>query len=520
MQRSTVLILLLGCLVVAAVATWAFSGHGDGVLPPNGGDSSAGAGNGAANENGSTGSVPSETGLQSTSNGGPVPSDAPHVTITVTAKERFVPPPSPPLLATTFAGEALPVRVLAGVGAGFDAPKRARGNAIIAVDVPSGQLLRQVVQSQRSANVARIGSRIVVRGKVTDLEQQPIASAVVWFGELAADGSVRDFTADEAGEFEADVPAGQGVPMVVRAKGFASQWRTVQITAETGPLSQVLQPAGTVQIQLATRALAMDKARAFVVSRGEVSSGVSQWPFFWQCVSGGYEVSPQGQVVMDDLPQLGAVGVVIRHPLASLAAPVKVKLGSKPVRATVPLRMGPQMLGVVVDDEGLPISEASVWTLLAGLRLDGPRSQRLFPPHLDVLGSCFSYTNAGGSYVIGLGEGHEPTLAVRARGYAGRDMPALQAQESEVVLPWWRGGDAALRILPPVDGEVWRVSINLGDGIEEVCAADEPFEIALPYAGSFAVAMLLHIDGEQRGSRDVRELMATGPVDLETPSPK
>lgn len=520
MQRSTVLFLLLAGAVVAVVAAIAFSGPGEVVLPPGtGGGPGAKASDANSNQNGSAGSAPSETGLRAPHEGS-VPPDAPHVTITVTSMERFVPPPNPPPLATTAAGEALSAQILAGVGAGFDAPSNDRGVAMISVDVPPGRLLRQVAWNPKAPNPARIGPRIVVRGTVFDAEKIPVQAAFVWFGELAADGTAREFGVDEEGAFEADVPAGQGVPMVVRAKGFASKWRTIEVTSDMRALTEMLQPAATVQIQLATRAIEIDKARAFVVTRAQVSSGVSQWPFFRQCLSGGYAINEDGQVRIDDLPQVGTVGVVIRHPLAPLVAPAEIRLSPKPVRATVPARMvETRMHSVVTDDDGNGIALASVWALRERQRLDSARSLRLLPPHLNVLGACYSQTDANGRFLIGSVDDAEATLTVRAHGYAGRNVPSALAKETVIVLPKWRGGDAALRILPPVAGKVWRVSINLGDGIDETCAADDAFVIALPHVGSFDIKMVLRIDGKQRGSHDVKRLMVTGPLELATPSP-
>jgi len=516
MQRSTVLFLLLGGVVVAILATIAFSDPGEVVLPPSNGDNTVT--DGTANENGSSGSLPTP----STTGGhdGPVPPDAPHVTITVTSKERFVPPPRPPVLAMTLAGEELPVEILAGVGSGFDAQARARGVAMIAIDMSPIRLLRQVAVAPDGNQPARIGPRVVVRGSVVDAQKKPIAKAVVWFGELQADGSRREFVVDEEGAFEGEVPTGEGVPMVVRAGGFASKWRTIVVTSDMQPLAAMLQPAAKVQIQLAGRAVEMDQARAFVVTSSKVSSSLSQWPFFAQCVSGGYPISELGQIEIDDLPQSGVVGVVIRHPFAPLVAPTDVKLGAKLVRATVPMRLGGSVLqGAVVDGEGDVVGGASLWALPQRRRLAGGRSQRLLPPHLKDLGACYAQAGPQGFFKIGgIGE-DEPVLTVRAHGHAGRNVPVNTIKNAPVVLPKWLGGDAALRIQPPVAGKVWRVSINLGDGIDEACAADEPFVVSLPHAGAFDVEMVLRIDGEQVGESDVKALMATGPVDLVTPAP-
>ncbi|MFT4513180.1 MAG: hypothetical protein ACI89X_002614 [Planctomycetota bacterium] len=537
MQRSTVLFLLVGCTVAAVVAIIAFSSPGDVVAPPGRGNAEVNGvdPNGGNGGSGTGTSGDQSTGNQSTGSLGPVSPDDPHVRIIVTSKEQFVPPPhAKPLiltadgvprpsapLAVTVDRMPLYAEVLAGVGAGFDADHNRRGVALISIEFDGGRLLRQIAVDPSAPSPARVGARVVLRGKVLDVGQKPIPGATVWLGELAADGSERVFAVDEESAFEADVPAGAGVPFVVRAPGFASIWRTIRVAPISPVLTEILHPATSLSIQLASRADRMQSVRIFVLPRAPVSTGVSQWPFFRQCLSGGYTVNDKGQAVIDDLPQHGTVGVVVRHPLAASGRAMAAKLTAQPVRVTVPVAFAAgRQIGVVADTDGNAIASASVWLRSPNQRLQGAPSSRLLPPHLGVRDVCFAATDPSGQFEIGLLDEEQLVLSVRAMGYAGRDVSPEAFQNTEVVLPAWIHGEAALRIQPPTAGEAWRVSINLGDGITENCAADVPFVIVLPHAGRFDVAMVVEVDGKPRGDRDVKDLMVTGPIDLVTPAPQ
>lgn len=515
MQRSPVLLLLVGCTVAAVVAMIVFSDLGDVVAPPGAIEIPANGAD-ADRANGSSGTGTSNTA----SHQGPILADTPHVRITVTSKEQFVAPIHTLPRAVGVDGRLLRTEVLAGVGAGFDAEVNRRGVALIAIDFDGGRLLRQVTVGPSIESLARVGARVVLRGRVQDVAQNPVAGATVWFGEITADGSEREFAVDDEGAFEANVPAGEAVPFVVRAPGFASTWRTMAVTPTSQLLHEVLQPATSLSIQLAARADDLESVRVFVVPQPPVSTGVSQWPFFRQCLSDGYTVNDKGQAVIDDLPQHGTLGVIVRHPLAVALRAMAAKLKVQPVRVTVPVAFAAgRQFGVVADTDGNPIVSASVWVRSPSQRLQGAPSLRLLPPHLDVLGVCFAASGQGGHFAIGLLDDEQAVMSVRAKGYAGRDVSPEAFMNSEVVLPVWLPGESSLRIQPPMVGKVWRVSINLGDGITENCSADEPFVVALPHAGRFDVEVIVEVDDKPPGKRDVKNLMVTGPIDLVTKSP-
>lgn len=520
MQRSTVLFLLVGCTVAAVVAIIAFSAQGQVIAPPGGGNGQVDGGDPNGGNGGSGPGTSDAAGQQVVGDQEPVSPDAPHVRITVTSKEQFVAPPQSLPLAVAVDGTPLQVEVLAGVGAGFDAKANQRGVALLAIDFDGGRLLRQISMNPDGQSPTRVGARVVLRGRVLDTARKPISGATVWLGEVSADGRERDYPVDDAGAFEANVPAGAGVPFVVRAPGFASTWRTLTVAPTTVPQDQLLHAATSLSIQLAARADGLAMVRVFVIPQSPVSTGLSQWPFFRQCLSGGYVVNDKGQAVIDDLPQYGVVGVIVSHPLSASGPAIVAKLTAQPVRMTMPVAFtAGRQIGVVADEEGRPIASACVWVRSPNQRLQGATSSRLLPPHLDLQGVCFAAADQSGQFEIGLLDEQQAVMSVRAMGYAGRNLSPLAFKNAEVVLPAWLPGEASLRILPPTAGEVWRVSINLGDGITESCAADVPFVIALPHAGRFDVEMVVEVAGKPRGNRDAKDLLVTGPIDLVTPAP-
>ena len=341
-----------------------------------------------------------------------------------------------------------------------------------------------------------------------------MATARVWFGERAGAGEERSFGVDEEGRFLALVPAGDGVPLVVRAPGFASQWRAVSVGAGAPELVEVMQPATTLSVQVAARAVEIGRARAFVVpGEAGVTVGLAQWPFFLQAL-GGYEVDEGGKVTIDDLPQRGSVGVVLRHPQSALAAPTQVQLSDKPARAVVPVSFGLERLrGVVVDDAGEAIPGAAVFARTQRQRLDDPRSRRLLPPYLDLRGACATTAGAVGEFEIGL-PAQDVVLSVRAEGFAGRDVAAKVAREGAIALSPWRGGDAVLRVPAPLAEAPWVLASRLGGGVERRYAAQETGALALPYAGRFDIAVRVERPGAEASTQTLWGMAVTGPTEL------
>ena len=356
--------------------------------------------------------------------------------------------------------------MVAGAGSGFDVSAPRRGPALLEIEEGDRLLLRYAALGDpRQFPPAQVGARVMVRGVVQGEQGQPLPGASVWFGERLASGALRSFGVDDQGAFEADVPAGRGVPFVVRAAGYATKWRVISAPvaaigggASSAPdeLREMLEPAATLHVQVAGRAFEVERARVYVLPpAGQVSSGLSQWPFFAQIFDRGYVVDAAGRAVIDDLPQRGAVRVVVRHPMAALTAATDVKLSASLVRATVPLAFDARaQQGVVVDEDGEGVAAAWLFGRVPGQRLGVPASARLLPPYVDLRRVWVARADSTGGFSMGTPLADDAQLAVRAFGYAGRDVPLSAAMNAEIMLPRWRGGDASLAVAPPVPGSL------------------------------------------------------------------
>lgn len=453
--------------------------------------------------------------------------DAPRVTLQVRSLERFVAPPEPLDLSVRPDGTPLRGRVVAGAGSGFDVSAPPRGPALLEIEEGDRLLLRYAPLGDPRQPPLTVGARVMVRGVVQDDQGQPLPGASVWFGERLASGAPRSFGVDEQGAFEADVPAGRGVPFVVRAAGYATKWRVISAPvaaigggASSGPdeLREMLEPAATLHLQVAGRAFEIERARAYVLPpTGQVSSGLSQWPFFAQIFGPGYAVDATGKAVIPDLPQRGSVRVVVRHPAVGLASPTAVTLSSALTRATVPLRFDARVQqGAVVDEDGQGVASAWLFGRVPGQRLEVPGSSRLLPPYADLRRVWVARADADGHFSMGTPAAEGAHFAVRAHGHAGRDVPLDAAMNAEIVLPRWRGGDASLTVAPPVAGAAWWLVSDLGGGVMLACDADAAGTLALPHCGRFAVEARVEHRGAEPVVRSWPSLTATGPVELAT----
>ena len=435
-------------------------------------------------------------------------------------------PPEPVDLAVQPDGTPLRGRVVAGAGSGFDVSAPPRGPALLEIEEGDRLFLRYAALGDtRPFPLAQVGARVMVRGVVRDEQGQPLPGASVWFGERLASGALRSFGVDDQGAFEADVPAGRGVPFVVRAAGYATKWRVISAPvaaigggASSAPdeLREMMQPAATLHVQVAGRAFEIERARAYVLPpAGEVSSGLSQWPFFAQLFDQGYAVDASGKAVITDLPQRGSVRVVVRHPAVALASPTTVKLSSAVTRATVPLRFDARVQqGAVVDEDGQGVASAWLFGRVPGQRLEVPGSPRLLPPYVDLRRVWAARADADGHFSMGTPAAEGAHFAVRALGYAGRDVALDAAMNAEIVLPRWRGGDASLTVAPPVAGADWWLASDLGGGVMLSYDADAVGVLALPHCGRFAVEARVELRGAEPVVRSWPSLTATGPVEL------
>ncbi|HEU4418587.1 MAG TPA: carboxypeptidase-like regulatory domain-containing protein [Planctomycetota bacterium] len=512
MQRSSATFLLAAAILVG-VAAIAWLNAGDGLPPPEEGpgqDSGPGSGLGTATTAPRVGS-PSA-----------LPPDTLRVVVEVQVRERYVPPPPRRAQAVRASdGAELPTQLVAGVGAGFDAPSRTAGIAAAVIDFEGVRLVRQVPVGEAVSRTV-VGARVATRGRIQDAAQKPIAGARVWLGEQDAEGTEREVLTDAEGAFELDTPSGEGVPFVVRARGYAAAWRPVAVVPAGIDLQMILQPGSVLEVQLAALGTDLGQARLFVVPTTTVTSELAQFPFFLQALTDGAAVDDNGRGQVVDLPANGKVGILVRHPMAAAGAPHEVMLASKLTSAIVPLKFAEtRWSGQVVDPEGRPLGGVSVWSLPARANLAAVGSVRLLPPHLEVLGACASHTDEQGAFAVGGLPGAGSVLSLRAHGCAGRDVVwADVGPGSRFVMAPWLGGEPALRVLPPAAGAVWVAEADLAGGIRATLEKDEPWQVSLPHAGRFDVKLTVFAGTTQRAAKTLHDVHATGVVELQAPRPE
>lgn len=512
MQRRSVLILLLLLTGSAAVAAWWRHGAADEPVPPTDGTSSSAPRSSAPPAAATRPQDPM-----------PAPPGALQVRVDVQADEAFV-PPSPARVRARWAGDAreLPAIVLAGAGAGFDASPRAAGAALVAIGDGPGRLLRQVALAAGEEATVELGGRLVVRGRIRGKDRKPVPGSRVWFGEFDGDGARREAIPNEEGDYEAEVPAGRGVPFVVRAPGHAASWRIVDIVAPTGPCDADLQRACALEVQLAGVAVAMDQARVFVLPGATVAGAVANWPFFEQVLTDGAALDANGRALLEELPAAGEVVVLVRHPRAVVTVSSPVALKGERQRALVPMDFGAEVRsGRVVDEHDQPVAGATVIARAAGGPLEPGTSQRLLPPHLAQRGLFWTTTDAEGAFALGVPAAPGAVLSVRKPGHAGRDLVlGSLVAGARLVLPAWRADEAALVVTPPRPGEAWVVETNLGGGLRDVLAADRAWRVALPHAGRFRVRITTAGAGEAKATASHDAVLGVGVVELAAPLPQ
>lgn len=517
MQRG-ISFFLIGVMALGALAFALWPADGDApiaIAPPSGTPS------------------PSPTAHEGPPTASPIqlPSDALHVHVAVVAHERFVPPPIARASALDLAdGKTLHAWPIAGVGAGFDAPEQALGIAMLAIERGSTTVLRQVALAERELAEVRLGGLVEVAGMVRDAEGRPVPGASVWFGERLADGSWREVTtvetvdpedaSREPGRFRAAVPAGDGVPLVVRKPGFATWWRPLQIASPMAPIDVVLQPACTLDVQLAGTATDLAQARLFVVPEAPIATELTTWPFFLQALTDGVAFDARGVASLGELPRAGTLRLVVRHPLAAMQRAITVVMKGERVRAVVPTTFdAATWSGRVVDADGAPLPGVELWTRLAATPLYAGAGQRLLPPHLDGAGLRIGRSGGDGAFALGAVAGG--VLSLRAHGRAGRDVPeASLTAGADLVLPTWVGGEPEFTLQPPQRGQAWQVACDLGGGLQAAVAADQVFRVSLPYAGRFDFVLTTKRGEQVVGSRTDRSVMVTGPIELAAPAPQ
>lgn len=432
---------------------------------------------------------PDETAAPQASNGtAPAPAEpargeGPQVLVEVTRRARIVPPSSPLSAIVRRGTEVLPLRAepVAGAGASWFG-QRSAGNSLVRIDLaPEHSIFRMVRLHERGAADVEVGADAAVRGRVTDGNGAPVPGARVWCGVRRGSEMV-EVTTDDDGNFEGMASAGTGVPVVVRADGFAHAYRFADVDLQAAAEQRFsLLPASALTVRCAAAGQGIEQARVLVQPGPTVSTEAQQFPWFLQAIDGWVPVGKGGSAEVRNLPRGAEVAVTVRHPLAPGAAPVLVTLRQEHESLTVALPYASSLSGRVSGPDGKPLAEALVFCRGGPGESRSRHAERwLLPPDALEPGAALAVTSAEGRFLVGRPAGAAVMLTVRPPGgsaLAGLEMKVTGGNELQraLTLPEWQEGKPALAVQPPGTGP-WQVKVKLAGGGATAAAAFVPVE--------------------------------------------
>jgi len=449
-----------------------------------------------------------------------LPPGAPHVAVELELEQAYLLPPPAPVVAMAADGRTvLPVQVVAGIGAQqwAAAGPRAGLSLLWVFAGEAEQLLRRVAVSPSEPAQLRLGPRRLVRGKV-EAAGKPLAEASVWLGEADSGGEFRLAATDSDGRFELDVPAGVGIPFLVRHEGHASSCQFVEVDARSpAELAATLVPAQPLTVQLVGTAAAVDGTQLWVLPRAPVASELSAYPFFLQTLHGGHAVGAQGRVTVSDLPGNAHLGVVVVGQGRPVTASVEVTAAARRAPVLVPVAESPTQ--VLEVELALPAAGTALALVPPTGGLRSASSSLLLPDWVLQPGWRVAFADAEGRLPVPV-LAEAPTLQLWAPGHMGLlVVPAAQQPGARFRLPAWPDlGEPALRLLPPVTGSPWSSAWTHLPGELLRHAADEPALVAVP-PGRYTIHLVTSRGGVEVSRHSHRGIEATGPFELPAPPP-
>lgn len=343
-SRNLILPLLLLAAIAAVFALWRGSGA-DAPTPP-------GPGDGAVEPRGDGPRAPQV---------GTAAEQLLSVTVELIVRGQILPPEDGVLARLLRGGERFDLgsRI---VDAGPRGASALRGRHLVRFELADGSACcRDVVLRDDVTAELDYGPRRVVGGRVLDARREVVADAVVWAGEIAADGSLRTVRTDGDGRFELDVPAGTGVPIVVRAPGNASTWRRIEVGPD-GALGLSIRLASAARMELVLGAVVADATRGrFWLGAAQADAGLTDYPFFLATLEGRDRFDAAGRAALDDLPEHCEITCGAIHPEALAGEPKTIVTGRRHARPVV-LTMTPaqSLSGSVVDAASSPAAGVEV----------------------------------------------------------------------------------------------------------------------------------------------------------------
>ncbi len=405
--------------------------------------------------------------------------------------------------------------VIGGVGQDWPVADPRPGQALVRVVAPDGIYHRQVhVQPAERPTEVVLGAVTTLRGTVLDAAQKPVVAARVWTGGAPED----EVRTDDKGEFAVEVPAGSGVPVVVRADGKAWACKFVDVPPLGGATSLVLAAETVLTVQLMGNDQALPDARVAVVPVGDsFTTEQLQYPFFAQGLLADFVADARGRVVIAGLPRGGSMGVSVGGAGVVATTPQRVELLRATASTALATGPGVPCRGTVVDHDGKPLAGAFVWCWSTE-RVPEPRhdGRWLLSRAADVVGASFVTTGEDGTFDMLVPDTATCVLSVSSEGGPRlvRELERRARLGLRCPLPHSLE-KAQLRVPPIVAGKAWPLRIDPGDSMFRVVAKDREFVHPLPQP----VLVALRIRTAQSGAswsdaRIAKDFMVCGPSTL------
>jgi hypothetical protein len=325
---------------------------------------------------------------------------------------------------------------------------------------------------------------MALKCRVLAPDRTPVAGALVWIG----DEKPQPVTG-ENGEVELFSHGGVGVPIVVRAPGYAWQHRFVDLLWDLRPAAPetqefVLSPESVLTVHWIGTADQLRDARVVLLPAGETfTTELLAYPFFAQTVLEECRFDAQGQAVVRGLPLGATIGVSARGPCVPVTPPQKVELRRATASAQIgsTARVCAAVRGTVVDADGKPLPGATVCCWALGQEPTTTAADRWLLARVDQLvGATVTTSDADGAFELLPPNAAQFVVAVSAGVVELRRTLARGATGPlRCPLPVWTAAPAQLRVPPPVQGVPWGVRVEPPDREFTAVAADQPFARAL-----------------------------------------
>ncbi len=392
-----------------------------------------------------------------------------------------------------------------------------RGKQLVGFRVPGGRQIYRVVflgrqeqDTREAVNVRWLGS-VDYQASVVGPDERPLAGARIWLAGEQAE-------TDEEGRFRIpDLPGGSGLPLVIRAKGYASYFRVLDLArpGDGRDISRtVFALAKGVSLKVRFQAPVQDVTQGAVFvqpASSDQDTRLLHYPFFLQAIEGGVPLKPDGMATLEGLPADVRVRVSVRHPDTLVQQQPVVHLRQTKLgwdQATVAADKARCLAGKVHTMSNAPV--AGAWLVSRAAGATGPSRHNatgLLPPGCylaagdDPVGHVV--TAVDGSYRLPLAVS-ETQVRVSATGRQGlalhvRGRAQRAVLRRDLVLPEAAGDDQPrlkLRFANP-SGRVFLLRVMEGRRLVQ-----EPFTLtdADDYAQPLGAMVLADIHVEVRAA--------------------